>query len=314
MSYWLMGAPIHGTEIHSNYVGQPWPYQKVQPDARLREGDVIYLSGAYGGLYSWGFVTKKEPYYDQDMQANALRVSVTRPVIREGLVPDEAVRRMPLLAELFATRKTNLVRLDARQVAAFNQLLRSHAGDAPPDMPEEEVSVDRDHTRRVEEEFSFVLDQPVKLEEMRHVEFKEVTGGNPGSSIRSNADEYAVAFLNCEGGRIFWGIRDADRIVVGVRLSYTQRDDIRREVSAKLSHIQPPVPPADFRLNIHPVRDGEGREVPDLYVVELVAPRGNTGKLYATGSDDVWVKTDGGKRKLNHTQKVAEIERRLGRP
>jgi hypothetical protein len=247
------------------------------------------------------------------MQANALRVSVTRPVIREGLVPDEAVRRVPLLAELFAARKTNLVKLNTLHVAAFNQLLRSHAGDAPPDMLEEEASVDGNSIRHIEEELSFILDQPVKLEEMRHIEFKEITGGNPGSSIRSNADEYAVAFLNCEGGRIFWGIRDADRTVVGVRLGYAQRDEIRREVSAKLSHLQPPVPLADFRLNIYPVRDDEGRGVLDLYVIELVVPRGNPTKLYATGSDDVWVKTDGGKRKLNHVQKVAEIERRLGR-
>lgn len=172
-------------------------------------------------------------------------------------------------------------------MAAFNQLLHSHAGDAPPDVSEEDVYADRDRGCRAEEELSFILGQHMKLEEIRYVEFKEIMGGNPGSSVRSNADEYAVAFLNCEGSRIFWGIRDADRLVVGVSLSYAHKDEIRREVAAKLSHIQPPMPPADFRLNIHPVRDGEGREVPDLYVVELVAPRGNPAKLRATGRYDV---------------------------
>src|ERR1700679_1851674 len=47
-------------------------------------------------------------------------------------------------------------------------------------------------------------------DESRGVEFKEVRGNNPVSAIVNTADEYAVAFLNADGGRILWGVRDSD--------------------------------------------------------------------------------------------------------
>lgn len=57
--------------------------------------------------------------------------------------------------------------------------------------------------------------------------------------------------------------------------------------------IQPPVTPATFRLNIHPVLDDKWQEISGLYVVEVSAPRGNLDDLYATASGEAWVKTDG---------------------
>jgi hypothetical protein len=71
------------------------------------------------------------------------------------------------------------------------------------------------------------------------------------------------------------------------------------------------VPPTKFHLTTHPVLDDAGLEITDLHVVELSAPRGNYEDLYATRGGEVWVKTDGGKRKLDHMQKIAEIKRRL---
>jgi hypothetical protein len=88
-------------------------------------------------------------------------------------------------------------------------------------------------------------------------------------------------------------------VVVGVKLNYKQRDDVHREVSAKLSQIQPPVPPVQFRLEIHTVLDSKSQEIDDIQVAELSAPRGNYEDLYATGGREVWVKTNGGKRNLN---------------
>lgn len=310
-----MGGYIHATDIRPDQAGRSWPYEKIRPDERLREGDVVYLRGSYGGLYAWGFVMKKEPYRDEEL-GDVLRLNVSRPVIRQGLVPTEAVSRVPELVALFERSQTSLEKLSAREVNALNRLLRAQGAEAPPDVSEDEdllSAVGRLTARSVEEELVFTLGQPVRLEETRHTEFKEIFGGNPADSIKHAADEYAVAFLNSEGGRILWGIRNGDRVVVGVKLNYKQRDDVRREVSVKLSQIQPPVPPADFRLNVHPVLDDEGQEISDLHVVEVRVPRGKPDDLYATAGGDVWVRVDGGKRKLDHMQKIAEIKRRLGR-
>jgi hypothetical protein len=156
----------------------------------------------------------------------------------------------------------------------------------------------------------FGLGKPVQFEESRHAEFKEVTGKNPVESIKNTADEYAVAFLNREGGKIYWGVRDGDRTVVGVSLNHSQRDALRRVVTEKLAQVTPPIPVSDFRFELHPVRDAAGQVITDLYVCELDVPRGRADELYATGGNEVFVKTDGGKRKLNVQQIVAEDRRR----
>lgn len=158
----------------------------------------------------------------------------------------------------------------------------------------------------------FTLDHPVKIEETRYAEFKQIKGQNPVDSINNTADEYAVALLNKEGGSIFWGIRDTDRVVIGVRLDYQQRDEVRRIVFNKLAQIQPHFPISLFNLDFHPVRDGEGRDIEDLWIFEADIPGGSPTDLYATGSGEAHVKTDGGKQKLSYMQMVAEITRRKG--
>src|ERR1044072_5633200 len=106
---------------------------------------------------------------------------------------------------------------------------------------------------------SFVINKPVTVEESRFVEFKEVKGTNPIDAIKNTADEYVVAFLNSEGGRIYWGIRDIDRTVVGVRSDARQRDEIRRVVVDKLGQIQPSITPTAYRILFHEIHDaGEG--------------------------------------------------------
>jgi predicted HTH transcriptional regulator len=61
----------------------------------------------------------------------------------------------------------------------------------------------------------FVLNQPVGLEESLTCELKEVKT-RPVQAIGKIVDRYVVAFLNAAGGSIYWGIRDADRVVTGV--------------------------------------------------------------------------------------------------
>lgn len=94
--------------------------------------------------------------------------------------------------------------------------------------------------------------QLLMLEEDRQCEFKEVVARNPVDSIRNTSDEYAVAFLNSEGGRIFWGVRD-NRTVVGIVLDDRQRDEIRRGVTSKLDAIRPNIDVASTRIVFHPV-------------------------------------------------------------
>jgi predicted HTH transcriptional regulator len=162
------------------------------------------------------------------------------------------------------------------------------------------------------ENLRFIAGRPVPLEETRHHEFKETKGANPVNSIKNTCDEYVVAFLNSEGGRIFWGIGDADRCVVGVSLTANARDDLRRVVTDKLLQIRPPIAPTAYRIALHPVyaNDISTEPLADMFVVEIVAPRSDSIVLYATGGQDVYVRTDAGKKKLSPEEIQDEARRR----
>ncbi len=157
----------------------------------------------------------------------------------------------------------------------------------------------------------FVQGQPVPFEETLFYEFKEIKGGNPVRSITNDSDEYAVAFLNREGGRIFWGIRDRDRITIGVILNEQQRNETRTKVSEKLGAIQPSISVEDWQLEFHKVYDLQGGIVEDLWVIELVIPPPQERDVFYTGSSDLFVKTEGGRQKLRGQQITEFILRHL---
>ena len=144
----------------------------------------------------------------------------------------------------------------------------------------------------------FVQGQPVPFEETLFYEFKEIKSRNPASRIEEVVDEYAVAFLNRQGGRIFWGIRDSNRITIGVKLEERTRDNIRVKVSNKLGAIQPPISPEHWQLEFHKVYDLQGETVEDLWVIELVVPPPQERDVFYTGSKKLFVKDNGVKREL----------------
>ncbi len=165
----------------------------------------------------------------------------------------------------------------------------------------------------LEQPLRFELNKQIPLEETRHYEFKEIKGSNPVGAIKNAADEYAVAFLNSEGGRILWGVRNEDRSATGVVLTYRERDDVAKAIDNKLHQIQPSLPPSSWRVDFFPVYDGDSA-VQDLWVVQLVVPRpSNVKVLYGTASGDVFLKTSSGKKKLSLAELMAEVIRRYER-
>jgi hypothetical protein len=94
------------------------------------------------------------------------------------------------------------------------------------------------------------------------------------------------------------------------KLPYSDRDSVRQVVANKLSGIKPHLDPTTFRFEFHEVFDGDSR-VLDLWVVELVAPRADAPVVYWTESDQVFVKLDGVKKRLQGPQIQALIEHKL---
>jgi predicted HTH transcriptional regulator len=151
-------------------------------------------------------------------------------------------------------------------------------------------------------------------EEYRFVEFKEVKGNNPVDSILSLVDQYVVAYLNENSkrtGRIIWGINDNERKVVGVTLDYKQRDELRKCITEKLGKIQPQIPPSVYKIDLLPVFNDDLNIINELYIVEVIIQPYKSEFLYSTGKNEVFIKTDGGKKKL--TALEIQQERKLRR-
>lgn len=161
----------------------------------------------------------------------------------------------------------------------------------------------------------FVLGQPLELEESLTCEFKEVRGSNPVQQIGKAIDVYAVAFLNARGGSVYWGVRDEDRVVVGLLLPLEKHDELKQVVGQKIAAIAPPVSPDAIELPFHRVQQVGPRKPrsSDLFVVEVAVQAPEHPGLYLTGSGEAYVKTLGGKKKLTGSELIASLFAQLTR-
>lgn len=150
-------------------------------------------------------------------------------------------------------------------------------------------------------------------EESKELEYKEIKGNNPIGSIIQNASVYTVAFLNTnkiKQGCIKWGITD-DRVVQGVNLSKKQKDEIRKRISEEFIGIKPYLGADDYEINFADVYNKTGRILKDTYIVELKIKVKAQKFLYSTSKEEVYMKTEGGKRKLTTLEIQEETLRRI---
>lgn len=153
-----------------------------------------------------------------------------------------------------------------------------------------------------------VLEAP----ESRICEYKEVTSSRPVSAIAEEIDENVVAFLNAgrtQVGSIYWGVRDADRQIVGVALSDSDADRLRRVIIEKVNGIVPAPPPTAFTLILHPLRPSTSA-AQQSYLIELQVTAASSVYLYSTASGRVFMKTDAGRLRLSVPQIQDEMLRR----
>lgn len=166
----------------------------------------------------------------------------------------------------------------------------------------------------------FKLFQVANLEENEQIELKETKGQHPVKSIVNTSDEYVVAFLNACGGAIHWGVRDSDRITVGVQLTAADKDAIRKEVASKLHTIQPAIDPTTWKLDFTPL--AAEAETPTPHVVSIYVSPQLAGGPFFTAGGDCYVRLNGLNQKLRgptlteflRTRLIAPNQATLGTP
>lgn len=159
----------------------------------------------------------------------------------------------------------------------------------------------------------YELGKEIEEVEKRNVEFKEIKGNNPCNSIIDNAEIYINSFLNSKTsgiGIIKWGITD-DGIVKGVGLSKKDRDIIDRKISERIGQMKPYVSTESIQITFEEVVCNN-EIIKDLFVVEISVESVASNILFSTSKNEIYIKTDGGKRKLNSFEIQQELQRRLG--
>lgn len=135
---------------------------------------------------------------------------------------------------------------------------------------------------------SYRFNQTLTLEEDREHEFKGLQRSK--DPVKTISDyyvaEYVNAFLNTNGGIIYFGIENDGR-VQGIQLDRSQRDDLRTRISKVINKFQPSVEPDLYKVSFVPVL---GRE--SACVVEIQVCKG-TASLYMTGSQNFYLRRDG---------------------
>jgi predicted HTH transcriptional regulator len=159
--------------------------------------------------------------------------------------------------------------------------------------------------------FKFILDETVDFMEDHEYEFKEIRGKNPKNPISSNVAEYATAFLNSHGGRIFYGITD-DRLVKGFYANPEMKDEIHKAIYSNLRNIDPGVSSDHYGVIFHQLLDENIEEIKNKFVLEVSVPATKyKSEIHFHKGKELHIRSKGVKECLKGSEIVSFIHRRL---
>ncbi|MEH2225745.1 RNA-binding domain-containing protein [Nostoc sp.] len=170
------------------------------------------------------------------------------------------------------------------------------------------------------QQIKFIQEEIFHREEGKYVEFKKVESQKPVNKIVDHAEEYIIGFLNASvKGDIYLGINDSGEIK-GITLSRSDRDKIQKNITDKLTNIDPVIPLSCYSVDIHFVHDAEYKQIEDLCIVQIQVSQIEEDYLYKTSEGIHWLyETEGGSNylkkassciKLNNQQIEKEIKYR----
>jgi len=238
-------------------------------NVNLTEGDVIYIANDQVGIFAWGYLLEKR-------LNGRIFINIGRGAIRPTLIDKAQIHQEREISELLRFSGGKFTFLTNKQVKIINSLLPYEV--SKPPMPRKK---------------QFIVNQSIEENEDLCTEFKLIKN----NKIPDVAYEYAQAFLNQDGGRLYVGIQDKDKIVVGNNIEYSKLDEIGQKVENKLLTINPPIYPREhYSITFHEIIDGNGSEIKDYYIFELeIKP--NEFNNYRSAGGKLLVKTFSGKRR-----------------
>ncbi|OMJ90467.1 hypothetical protein SteCoe_7169 [Stentor coeruleus] len=155
-----------------------------------------------------------------------------------------------------------------------------------------EINERRPELARIPSERTYyVLKEELKKYEDRKTEFKS---SKNIFRIQNSADiiaPYVSAFLNTEGGILFYGIKD-NGVVEGISLSRKDRDQFTLALDNIFQKFNPQITHEDYQITFKQVKDKNYKDINDLYVIEFRVNKGKKDSVYFTHKNETYIRRD----------------------
>ena len=140
----------------------------------------------------------------------------------------------------------------------------------------------------------------IEAEEDLETEFKSFANARElGTSIPKQAAKYICAFLNANGGNLFYGVHD-NGVITGLVLNRVDRDLMRNELDTILYRFSPSVNAELCSLQFHPViKIGRAEFDPssNLFLAHFTIKKGSES-IYMDPFKKAWIKMHGSCREM----------------
>eukprot|EP01114_Cavostelium_apophysatum_P017618 TRINITY_DN5286_c0_g1_i1.p1 TRINITY_DN5286_c0_g1~~TRINITY_DN5286_c0_g1_i1.p1 ORF type:complete len:679 (-),score=119.66 TRINITY_DN5286_c0_g1_i1:38-2074(-) len=140
----------------------------------------------------------------------------------------------------------------------------------------------------------------LQFDEDQEHEFKSVTTiPDPAEAVTQYCMKYINAFLNTNGGTLFFGVED-DGTIIGLKFNRKKRDQLRLRVDGIVSNFKPQVDPELWKLEFIPVsgHQPESPEEASPYVVRVTVKRGRA-PVYINGGGKAFLRYSGSTHQMN---------------
>lgn len=122
---------------------------------------------------------------------------------------------------------------------------------------------------------------------------------------------YLSAFLNAEGGTLYYGIEN-NGIISGVKLTREVRDQFSLALDNAAHSFHPQLTHDDYKLEFKPLFRQTGSQISGLYVIELSVSSGKREEVYLTNKNKAYIKRDASIYALSPKDMLALYRRKLG--
>lgn len=172
---------------------------------------------------------------------------------------------------------------------------------------EEEVKQPKEKKIELPQGEHYIYKAVISYHEDKHTEFKSATSQNFLSYAIKVVIPYVCAFLNSQGGILYYGIADHGE-VVGVCLDRQSRDLFLRQLDQAINSFTPHIAHDKYVVKFISIYYPNRVLKKDYYVIEIHISEGEESKIYFTGKNEAFIRRNASLLKLTGKDLISAYE------